>query len=289
MSLRFFLLSFFYAAFLSGMFSSCEIINPKEAIPSYIHIDKIDLATTTEQGSNSHKITDAWVYVEDQLIGAFELPATIPLLWGGTHTVTIKPGIKVNGIAALRSIYPFYEPYVAKINLIPDSVITINPTITYNSYTVFEWKEAFEDGGISLEKTATSDTTIDKTSNPAEVFEGSYSGIVNMDANHDFFQCNTVSPFVLPIGDHPVFLEMDYKTNEEIKVGLYAYSGTQIQILDVMYINKSDIWKKIYINLNSTINSADSPDNFKVFFEVSKSSDVATPLILFDNIKLVHN
>jgi len=43
--------------------------NKEEPIPAYIHIDKIDLKTNYSiQGSNSHKIIDAWIYVDDQLL-----------------------------------------------------------------------------------------------------------------------------------------------------------------------------------------------------------------------------
>jgi hypothetical protein len=273
-------------------FVSCEIINPEEQIPSYIRIDSISLSTQAnpEYGSNSHKISDAWVYIDDQLIGAFELPAKFPVLWEGKHTVTIKAGIKVNGIAATRAIYPFYQPYVVSMNLIKGGIITINPTVTYFPSTVFEWKEAFEDGGISLAKTLFSDTTIDNTpNNDPEVFEGNYSGVVHLDATHDFFQCTTINSYELPRADNPVMLEMNYKTNEKIMVGLYAHSASQTERLEILNINSSNTWNKIYINLNNAINrSTINPDNFQVFFEVQKSSDVSSSEILFDNIKLVH-
>lgn len=275
-----------------GMFTSCEVFNPEEQIPSYIHIDKIDLTTNTEEGTNSSKITDAWVYVDDQLIGAFELPATIPILFSGTHNVVIKPGIKVDGISATRAVYPFYKPYSASINLVPDSSITINPTLTYNSFTVFEWKEAFEDGGISIAKTLFSDTTIEKTSDTSKIFhdEGSYSGIVHLDATHEFFQGVSLNSFILPTGDAPVFLEMNYKTDALIKVGLYANSSSSVMKLDVLYINKSANWNKIYINLNSAIARAtNNPSDFQVCIEMQEDADASSAEILFDNIKLVHN
>lgn len=282
-------LSLFIITVIFCLFVGCNVINPAEGIPSYIHIDKIDVTTTSDQGSNSSKITDAWVYVDDQLIGAFELPATFPLLWSGKHTVSIRPGIKVNGISAARAIYPFYTNYTAIVNLVPDSVITINPTLTYNSYTVFEWKESFEDGGVSLEKTLFSDTTLDKTSDPLKVFEGDYSGVVHLDAAHPYFQCKTINNFVLPTGDAPVFLEMNYKTNNLVKIGLIGNSSSQIQMQDVLYLNRTDTWKKIYINLKNAVNTATGALDFNVNIEIQKESDVANPEILFDNFKLVHN
>src|ERR1035438_2123734 len=110
--------SFFTLFVLVFLFfwSSCDL---KVAIPSYIHIDNISVNTHgTLYGSSSSKITDVWVYVDDQPIEAFELPATIPILMTGVHTVIIKAGIKIDGISELRSIYPFYVPYTASMNLV---------------------------------------------------------------------------------------------------------------------------------------------------------------------------
>jgi hypothetical protein len=291
MSLRKIFFILFVPALL-GIMASCELINPEESIPSYIHIDSLSVNTASnpEYGSSSSKITDAWIYIDDNIAGAFELPATIPLLFSGKHKVTIKAGIKVNGISGTRAVYPFYETYTASVNLVPDSMITINPVLNYNSYTVFEWKESFEDGGISLDPTAFSDTTIDKTSDPSKVFEGSFSGIIHLDASHDFFQCKCLDSYTLPTNDDPVFLEMNYKTNNEITVGLYANGSSQTERLDMLVLNKTDQWKKIYINLKSAINrtSVLSP-TFQVFFEIQKNSDVSEAEILFDNIKLLHN
>lgn len=268
--------------------NSCDFINPEEPVPSYIHIDKFTLTTTSEQGSSSSKITDAWVYVDDQLIGAFELPATFPVLQEGIHNVKIKPGIKVNGIAATRAIYPFYTYYSSDVTLIKDSAITINPTITYNASTVFEWKEAFEDGGISIEKTMFSDTIMEKTSDVNALFEGNYSGVVHLDENHILYEGNSINNFDLPGGDTPVFLEMNYKTNCEIYVGLYANSSTQSTPFGILYLNKTDTWNKIYINLKTAVNSNTGATGFQVFFHIEKSSDASSGTILFDNIKLIH-
>jgi hypothetical protein len=276
-----------FAVVLMVLVNSCDIINPEEPIPSYIHIDHFTLTTTSEQGSNSSKITDAWVYVDDNLVGAYELPATFPVLSDGAHKVIIKPGIKINGIAASRAIYPFYTYYSGDVNLIKDSIITINPSITYNSSTVFEWKEAFEDGGVTIQNTIFSDTTLEKTSEAAYVFEGNYSGIIHLDESHALYEGESINSYVLPVGDSPVFLELDYKNESDVEIGLFANTSTGSDDFAIVFLNKSDTWKKIYINLKNAVNNSTSADNFQVFFHIEKASDVSNPVILFDNIKLV--
>ena len=77
--------------------SSCEIINPEIKIPSYMHIDSISLNTDyPTQGTNSNKITDAWIYIDGKLTGTFQMPVTFPILAEGNHNLTIRAGIIAN-------------------------------------------------------------------------------------------------------------------------------------------------------------------------------------------------
>ena len=89
-------------------------------IPSYIEIvnfdyygnlDSYDGYNTYPNEYQSTNITDAWVTMDGQALGVFELPCTIPILSDGLHTFTIYPGIKVNGIAGNRIKYPFYSKF----------------------------------------------------------------------------------------------------------------------------------------------------------------------------------
>ena len=81
------------------LITGCEPKNDDELVPSYLHIDKIDVTSNYQQGTSSSKITDAWVYLDGTLIGSFELPATIPILTEGKQNITIYGGIKLNGIS----------------------------------------------------------------------------------------------------------------------------------------------------------------------------------------------
>ena len=81
-----------------GFISSCRLIDQPEKIPSFIHIEDIVFSISNSlEGSQSEKITDAWVYVDGNLEGVYELPATLPLHYEGNHNVTIYPGIKKMG------------------------------------------------------------------------------------------------------------------------------------------------------------------------------------------------
>lgn len=67
-------------------FNSCELIDEPEEIPSYVQIDTIKVQTrNADEGSKSHNIKDAWLFVNNQLVGPFELPMKAPVLEEGEH------------------------------------------------------------------------------------------------------------------------------------------------------------------------------------------------------------
>lgn len=273
-----------------ALLPACEVINPDEGIPAYIHIDTIYLKTTLlTEGSPSHKITDAWVYVDDQLIGAYELPATVPVLYSGSHKITINAGIKMNGIAATRIPYPFYAPSIVTKDLFPDSIITINPTVKYLSTTVFEWIEDFESSGFTLDTTSSSDSTIIRV-NGADVFEGTYSGLFALrNPPHLLFECKTISPFHLPKSGSAVFLELNYKCNNHFAIGIFEKEGgIETQVPQTIQINPSEKWNKIYVNLTNEVSLFPNATENKIYFGVIPDPGNPLPKVYVDNIKLLH-
>ncbi|MEI6694790.1 MAG: hypothetical protein WCO13_01875 [Bacteroidota bacterium] len=283
---------------------SCDKFDGDQTIPAYIHIEKISLdrnpSLLYKEGSLSNKITDAWVYIDDELIGAFELPATFPVLKKGKHIIIIYPGIKMNGISGTRVQYDFYKKIsISDSTLKEGNILQIDTMVTRTSYkdnTVF-WIEDFESSILKFQKRNNSDTTIVQTLAPANFFDGSPSGIVTIKSNQTFFEIETKvdgngDNFILPKSASPVFLEMNYKTNNSVYVGLLTFSAAN-QILptaqvSTIVLKPSTEWKKIYINFTPDISDYYNAYSFKVFIGGYKDEGIQTAEILLDNIKLVH-
>lgn len=266
---------------------SCSKDKFEAKTPSYITIDKFILTTNgATQGSNSENITDAWVFINDDLIGIYELPARFPVIKEGFFTIKIYAGIKENGVAQLRRRYLLYSPHEEKINLVARNEITITPTITYNPTAKFAWIEDFEGASTSFSYHTNSDTIINKTN--TGVFEGNFSGKAFMLPTMDFFEAH--SPVFKNVSSNgtPVYLELNFKTNEFVLVGLL----TDDDKIGLVSLAPTSNWKKIYINLTSAINSKPPNSNFRVFFGL-QSSGISpfinqNPEIHFDNLKIVH-
>ena len=167
--------------FLTATFTGCSWLDKDIEIPSFIRIESFDFQALPGEGTSSSKIVDAWVFVNGQKIGAFQLPATIPVLASGNSEVIVFPGIELNGTAATRAVYTFYNQYSVRVELFPDSVLLLNPQIDYVDNLNFEFIEDFESAGIVFEKTSRSDTIINKIDDAVHVFEGTYCGEIFID------------------------------------------------------------------------------------------------------------
>jgi hypothetical protein len=273
--------------FLFPLFSifiaSCDFINPEEGIPAFIAIDTVLLNTIAHsEGPNNHNISDVWVSVNGDFIGVFELPAKFPVLMEGSAEIFIAAGIKNNGIAASRVRYPFYTRFEIDTVLIPEQTITLTPTFQYYP-EIIQWFENFNDPGISLDTTYISDVAIhDSTAN------GSTVAAIILKGDQDDFQAVSISSFTFPEPSASLYLEMDYKCNQEFIFGLVIRMPGNTDMAPVMQINPIDKWNKIYIDLTYISTTNYSADDYSVYFAATKSDTLDRAEILIDNIKLVH-
>ena len=277
---------------------SCNKFEGDQEIPAYIHVDTFLFTTDYPyEGAASHKITDVWLYVDGNVLGCYEMPATIPVLERGEHQLILIPGIKLNGISSTRTINPFYKPYEIEAYEFREGVVdTILPTTRYytkdESNIRFRFIEDFE-RQVSLEDTDTSDTTIVRTDiddiniwNDAEG-NSHYSGYVWIGDTTDFFCIASDEHFAdLPNQGNYIFLEIDYKCTEQFKVGLLARVGG-IQQIDLIYVNPSPTWNKIYVNLGPNITDYQEAQYFD-FFISGVLDGTKEAEYYFDNIKLIY-
>jgi len=282
-------LNIIFVFFIFIFLSACEIINPEEKIPSYIKIDSIKLDIPSSNESELSRITDAWIYVDDQIIGGFELPALFPVLVEGNHKLMIKAGIKVNGISETRGAYPFFNNFIIQNhNFIKDSVVEVKPVIKYYDETIFELNEDFESAGVLFEKTSRSDTSLEKTNISGQVFDGNYSGIVHLNATTPIFECKSIEALKLPTNGKPIFLEIIYKNDIKFTVGFFANYFQNSEQHSVFVLNESYEWNKIYINLADAINRYPNANDFNIFIGTTMPEGINDATLQFDNIRIVH-
>jgi hypothetical protein len=284
------LLHLFFISFISLLLlaqTSCEKFSGDQTIPAYLKIDSIYLKTDySTQGTAMQAISDAWVYVDGELIGAFQLPARFPVLKQGTHTLMILSGVKQDGIAATRVSYPFYQAITKTINLVPDSTLNMGTLWTsYVTKTKFLWKEDFDDVAITLDTTSATTEKIKQTTEDSLTLEGLHSGIVELDTVGATYEGVSHSTFTIPGSE--VYLEMNFNLNEYLEVGVYLTVFGTISQVPIIFLNPTqDKWKKIYIDLTTTLNAYTGATKFRVYYYMKNTKGTRYRAIL-DNIKLV--
>ena len=275
---------------------SCQIIDSPEKAPSFIHIDDfIFNISNNNQGTNSEKITDAWIYVNGNLEGVYELPATIPLHYEGLKNLVIYPGIKRNGIAADRKKYPFYLPFDTICNLIPDSVLNIIPTTTYEEDLYF-WIEDFEDPQHKFQSHTLSQVDLSIIEFPeTSLFEGD-AGIINMDSSQYYCEIRTDEldfnqfPKNLNI---PAYIELNYANNYPFTIGILhkdaslpAYQKQALITIIPTYENEV-IWNKTYLFIPDATSFFTSATEFDLYISVTNDNYNNDISILLDNFKVI--
>ncbi len=295
--------------FISALFLvSCEKPSNDE-IPSYVSIDSIYITTNLSvEGTASHKITDAWVYLGTKLIGAFEITGNgstrIPILKEGKDTLWIYPGIKMNGMSGTRVDYPFYNiikiPVTLERGVVKD-LGTLRTTYVSSSdpspKMKFVWFENFETGTLSLDSTVTSDIKLKKVTDPSLLFKyptspdtyepNGVAGLIEITNDTSLFECVSQNVFDLPTTGKEIFLELNYRSNNSFTVGLLSYKTMVPAYIPVLTIHPSDSWNKIYVNLTTTV-LYQGTSSYKIFFRAMKDKDVPQANIYLDNIKLMY-
>ncbi len=288
------LLAFFVIAL-----NACNVFDREEPTPVYFFIDNFKLETKSDnsQGSNAHDIRDAWVYVDGQLVGAFEVPVTVPIIASDTVRVTILAGVKKNGRSDDREIYPYYRAIQDTLIVTPGNIDSFFPKISYHDSTEFKWIEDFEDRTISFEPSGVDieEDSIRLTFDANEVFNHSalnqVSGYVEFDSINQRFENSTISKFTIP-SNSSTYLEMNYNLESEAQIGFYAYTqgGDLIDRVNVLYLFKTNgEWKKSYISLNEDMSDPRFANaTFKIFIYAKNFSDNPNARLYFDNLKLLH-
>ncbi|MBC8266656.1 MAG: hypothetical protein H8E84_06785 [Flavobacteriales bacterium] len=276
----------FISIFFAIVFQSCEKAVVNDGIPSYISIPDIEVVTDpTNEGSSSNKITDAWIYFDNDLQGVYPLPATFPLLLEGKQNISVKAGIKNNGIAATRVKYSFYDYFTEEITLTKDSTISLSPSVNYVENAKFHIID-FESGSEIFEETASSDTSF--LANNAIIFEGQ-SGGVHLLSPHLTFEIATKEIDSLPRTGTPIYVELNYKSNTAFQIGVFANYPQSVITTSILAINPKNEWNKIYIDLTSTIINTQNANSHKVFISMRRDVNSTEMAELYiDNFKIVY-
>ncbi len=276
------------------LLNGCVKNNP---LPVYLEIKAWTLESNgilngeNAPGELTQNLTDAWVYVDGKLVGVFELPCKVPILFSGQKEVTIYPAIRNNGISSTKKIYPFMEPFEQSFNLVEGQTTLIEPKTNYYSTTKF-WIEDFESSTIKIDTDQTVSTAdIVRESLATISLTGSY-GKIGLTST-DMFWTGLTEQLELPKSGSEIYLEIDFRNTNSLLTGVRAIDETLGTIKDNpnIALNAQDPsvirWKKIYIDLKEIVNYSGSANKFKQYLVAELKEGSTAETIYIDNIKVV--
>lgn len=277
---------------LGVLLIACVKNNPD---PAWIEIEKWTLVQNANAENNlgvlTHNFTDASVYVNDELLGIFELPVKLPILnRTGNAQIKIYPVVLNNGISATKKAYPFMEPHIVYVDLKQNETAKITPFTRYYQET-YAWIEDFEDASVKIETDPASAVTLQKGNDPSILKYGNYYGFANLSTDAATLVAYTTGKLPLPKGKE-VYLEIDYRSTNSLITGLLEISSTKVENHINIQLNKQDpstvVWKKIYIDLREIITATPAASYYEVSFESYLDEGLSSSQVVIDNVKLVY-
>lgn len=275
-------------------FSACNIINPKEQIPTYLHLEPFTFSNPDSvfTGSSSHSIPSANVFVNDVSVGIFDLPCTIPVMMTKTSSVLITPYVTNQGLKSYVFRYPFYQNDTTTLLYNPGKVQNYTPKTRYSigiPSTAFKAKINFEEG--LLFKNMSGDTTIVLEKDPLKVFEGKNCGAIYVNQAHKASENISTIYFERPASNEKCYMELDYKCSVPFTIGLQAEDagGSLLpEYLAGFYPKES--WSKLYIELSTFTNKALLYNKFYIILRANLNdpgTNYTEGYVLIDNIKVI--
>jgi hypothetical protein len=234
----------------------------------------------------NQNITDVWILTANEDLGAYELPAKVPIKANGDSIlVLMSPGLKFDDNPSIRYKYPVLSAYSVKLKLEAGKKYKIIPKISYFSTYKVDI-ENFEGTGVKLDKLNSKDTTLIVENLSAHTLNGSKYGRIALTSAYSQMGLRTSNKFKLPIGNSQdrAFLEFNYKSDVKITIGLYD-GGTGYTPIVERSANSN--WTKYYLDLSSASKAANYANGSFIYFAARHSDGLAISNIYLEDIKII--
>ena len=282
----------FFACFgaiaCAALLSGC--IEPWEGPPHFLHVDSIAFVPDANEGEPTSRIEEVWVYSETDVLGAFPLPADIPLSpaeLGENTTLTLSAGIRANAISSTRQPYPFYDAVDVPIALEYGGRDTLALEVGYTDWTEVVIAEDFETAN-RFEPAITSTAEIVRTQSEQLVLDGTSSGLIVLDADHQTLISSTNEQQFNLRSNGPVWLELDYACTQPFWVGLYVKDAVNAQRIPILVLNSTEGERnKIYLDLDPVVRTTPDATHYEITLDAYYDGSADSTTVVVDNFKLL--
>jgi len=293
----------FFACITVFMFDKCRVIHYQEQIPTYIHIDSFGFVYNNSvhplnlSGSNalyyttSHYVSTVWAYYNNNPVGAFDLPATIPILANDSGTLQLQPGIDMDGLNDFLTSYPFYEFDTFSFNANPGKIITHEPNTRFFNNVALREISYFDQGLEGFGPWGVwNGADISVLSNSSLVFQGRGSGQIQLNRGlRDTFSIDTSASFPIAYDSsstNPAFIELNYLSTMPFSIGIKGNLAGIYDTETLISLYPSPTWQKVYLQVTDFVQQFKAT-SYNLYIYAGLLPDTATGSLYIDNVQLV--
>lgn len=269
----------------------CGQFKNPDMIPAYVEIEDIEIITTPGQGTRSHDFREFYFYRDVEFLGGYAKGKPFPVLGEGLTQLTFFPGIRENAIQDLLAIYPLMNRAEIDVNLEPGKVTKVRPQFRYAPNARFLFVEEFEISHIFTEVLLGAENarlSIDRN----VIYEGRGTGRLQVSKEAPILSVATNDIYnSLPQNGSPIFMELNFKSDALLAIGLKGYDGLTPfgEEYFKIILNPTNSWRKVYIRFNEEI-VALRKNGYQFVFRADYDflNPAETQNVYIDNVKLIH-
>ncbi len=254
-------------------------------IPTFLAIEKIGFETSPGQGTAQQQFSEAWIYADTQLLGAYPVPAMIPVLGEGSITLQVFAGIRQNGQATMPVLYPMTAGSTIRIEVNPGHQIAIEPVVQYHPGVNIVLSEDFEQSNTFRTDLDGNGQTVLEIMSSGAIEGRSAIGLVTL--TDPILEVANNFPFALPTNGRPVFVELQYYGEAPLAIGLYNPATRARQYKLVLFA--TDMTTKVYVDFTGEVRDARwSEYQIVLRADYNPSSSGTEQRVVVDNLKVLH-
>ena len=268
-------------------------VEEADELPAFVSVDAFELVTGQGEGAATSDIREVWAFVGGNFLGAYDLPARIPLYESGTTEVELRAGVHKDGRSVTPEPYEFYAPVVRTLDLEPGMTTALGTLpLRYADGIRFGFIEDFEDGEAEVftveavgEAPILAQGQIVRSGN----FAGTYSLTDSIPLVE--FQSEQVFRELLRTRQY-VYLELDYRSDVPTQTGVVPVNGPVgvTPLFDAGFRGR-DTWTKLYIDLTPVIGQLESQraTDYRVgLTSLILEEGQTSGTVYLDNLKLLY-
>lgn len=280
---------------LTGLFtgllilSGCNLINPKEELPSYVSIQNAAVCLDPAcQDQRTNGMKAVWVYREGLPVplGIFGSYSKFPLPDTQKKKLSFRAGVFENGSSNFIKDYPFLRTIEITPTGIPGGTDTITPIFTYYQDSIISYPidEGFEGLTLQLEPFGTQADMAQLTRTSEGPYIGTSAGVIAFDATRKSLQLQSVNEFDLPGSGSQVWMELAYKGDFNLQAGLISLLNG-VRVLNQNTILKTGEWTVLYLNF-TPLATPYSSGKFRLWLKAEGEGQTGN--VYLDRVRILH-